>query len=121
MLGRFIHPADIIWFYEQCGIFLYGVFGVYYTTIVKFFAYMGHRVTISNSQHNFDRVAKSNRANILFYCYWWGTHYVALKWTGKYFIVYNLYSNRTEAYGYESIYTLIKKQGGWGCVLISIS
>jgi len=99
----------------------YMEFSVYYTTIAKFFAYMGHRVTISTSNHSFDRIAKRNRASILFYFYWWGAHYVALKWTGKCFMVFNLSSNKTKTYDCESINMLIKKEGGWGCVLLSIS
>lgn len=94
MLGRWMHPSEIIRRYEVRGNILAGTFGVDPHAIVLFFEQLRYRVSTQYNINYIDSSAKRNTTSILFYFngpnVTYGAHYVAVKWNGREYLAYNL-------------------------------
>ena len=122
MLGKRVAPAEIIGEYELTGAVLYGTFGIQPYAITAFFQNKGYKVTTTYDSSKFDKVAKENRANIIWFWHSSGTHYVALKWDGTKFVGYNTFKNSSGSDNWgTSISAFLAKYGYTGSILISMS
>lgn len=122
MLGKRVAPADIIGEYELTGAVLYGTFGIQPYAITAFFRNKGYKVTTTYDSSKFDKVAKKNQANIIWFWHSSGAHYVALKRDGTKFVGYNTFNNSSGVDNWgTSISAFLTKYGYTGSILISIS
>ena len=98
MLGRYIAPCDIIYYYELSGTIDYGRLGINPYSVINYFFYQGYRVSVTYDINRYDTVARRNRANILLYLYTWGAHFIAFNWQGSEFVGYNVAKSDTESH-----------------------
>ena len=121
MLRNRMEPHEIISKYEKSGAVMYGSFGIRPDAIKKFFKSKGYKVTMTYNSANFDKVAKKNKANIIWFWHGSGAHFVALRWTGVQFVGYNTfgYSDGVDYWG-SSISDFFKKNGFSSGILISL-
>ncbi len=122
LLGKKPKAEEIISEYELTGAVLYGVFGIQPYAITHYFRFRGYKVTVTYNSKKFDKVAKENTANIIWYWHKSGAHYVALHWNGKKFIGYNTYndSKGPDNWG-KSISSMLASKGWTATLLVSIS
>ena len=99
MLGKQPNAADIIKFFDNAGnTYLYGTFGARPSTISEYLTLQnltGKMNTIPFIiPDNVETVAKKASACIVLYVYNSGAHYVAMRWNGTAYEVYNDYGFR---------------------------
>ena len=92
-LGDYVHPADIVKYFESHGSLLYdGAFGVNPIAFGGFFSSIGRSSWVTFTYSNaLDYYVRNAKVAIL--CYWWGqgAHYITLIYDPSHnrFIVYN--------------------------------
>ena len=122
MLGNPQEPYKIISYYEKWGALVYGAAGILPTAVASYFRSRGYTVTVSTNTSKFDKQAKSNTANVLFYWHSNGAHNIAVHWNGKQFIGYNVYSNSSGPVKLgTSIASFLSRNNYTGAMLTSIS
>ena len=110
ILGKTIHPKNIIYFYECWGSILQGAFGVLPDAVADFFRLQGRKVsTLNLTRKGIDKKIKSSKVSILCYAHSKGLHYIAIKWTGKKFQVYNITGFETTFSEKDSIEKFLQK------------
>ena len=92
LLGKRIHPSEIIRRFERCGALLFGLFGTLPFAPRRFFRRSGCAVTTSRRREDFDRLAKSHKVSILWYFHRRGAHFITLQWDGTRYVGYNVFS-----------------------------
>jgi RHS repeat-associated protein len=120
MLGRWTHPADIIYEYELRSPKLAGLIGVMPIPIVNYFRNRGYRVKLSFNINEFDSIAKRSGAVIICFAYKWGVHYYAAHWDHGFFITYNFVSNDKKARYVKSLKTQVYGAGAFMWAIIGI-
>ena len=122
MLGNAQQPHAIISYYENSGALVYGAAGILPTAVARYFKSKGYAVKVSTDLSQFDKQAKRNTANVLFYWHAHGAHNIAVRWDGKEFIGYNVFgdSSGPESLG-ASLASFLSTNGYTGAMLTSIS
>ena len=122
ILGKSIHPKHIIYFYECWGSILQGTFGVLPDAVADYFRAQGRKVSMLNlTNKGIDKKIKSSKVSILCYAHSKGLHYVAIKWDGKNFQVYNITGYENSPQKESSIEKFLKKGSRKSVSLIAIS
>lgn len=125
LMGYHTEPEKLIRYYKRHVPGLNGTLGTFVMTPVKLFRKLGFEVKVTVRRSEFDDLAKSSDACILFY-HWirrpkFGAHFAALQYRDGQFTGYNTYKNSTgpDRYG-ESIEEFISRKKYFGTVLIGI-
>ncbi|MBR4862042.1 MAG: hypothetical protein IKU09_07560 [Firmicutes bacterium] len=125
LMGYHTEPEKLIRYYKRHVPGLNGTFGTFVMTPVQLFRKLGFEVKVTVRRSEFDDLAKSSDACILFY-HWirrpkFGAHFAALQYRDGQFTGYNTYKNSTGPDGYgESIEEFISRKKYFGTVLIGI-
>ena len=125
LMGYYIQPEKLIRSYERHLPLLNGPFGTFILEPFFFFKTRGFKVRLSAKQRDFDELAKSADACIMFY-YWrrkfkMGAHFVSLQYKDGAFVGYNTFSNSKAADNYGiSLESFLKKQRYFFPVLMAI-
>lgn len=115
-------PDKIISYYEKRGALFWGGAGINPTAVAGYFRSRGYTVKVSYNTSNFDKQAKSNTANILFYWHSEGAHNIAVQWDGRRFVGYNITSWDSDPIPLgTSLAAWLKTNGFTGPMLTSIS
>ncbi len=91
ILGKNVHPKDIVYYYEHHGSVLYGTLGILADAIADFFRQAKYKVKVTASTKDLDKKIKNSDATVLSYFHSQGGHHVAIKWDGTNFWIYNEY------------------------------
>ena len=125
LMGYHTEPEKLIRYYKRHVPGLNGTLGTFVMTPVKLFRKLGFEVKVTVRRSEFDDLAKSSDACILFY-HWirrpkFGAHFAALQYRDGQFTGYNTYKNSTgpDRYG-ESIEEFLSRKKYFGTVLIGI-
>ena len=125
LMGYHTEPEKLIRYYKRHVPGLNGTFGTFVMTPVQLFRKLGFEVKVTVRRSEFDDLAKSSDACILFY-HWrgklsFGAHFVALQYRDGSFTGYNTYRNSTgpDPYG-ASLEEFLKRRHYFGTVLIAI-
>ena len=125
LMGYHVEPEKLIRYYEQHIPVLNGNMGTFVSTPVQLFRKLGFEVRTTVRRSEFDSLAESSDACILFY-HWtrlpkFGAHFTALQYKDGRFIGYNTYkdSKGPDRYG-ESLEDFVRKKKYFGAVLIGI-
>ena len=109
ILGKSVHPKNIIYFYECWGSILQGAFGILPDAVADYFRLQGRKVSMLNlTNSGIDKKIKSSKVSILCYAHSSGLHYIAVRWTGKEFEAFNVYNNSTASKKYKSMEQFLK-------------
>ena len=125
LMGYHTEPEKLIHYYKRHVPGLNGTLGTFVMTPVQLFRKLGFDVKVTVRRSEFDDLAKSSDACILFY-HWirrpkFGAHFAALQYRDGQFIGYNTYktSSGPDRYG-RSLQDFLRKQHYFGAVLIGI-
>ena len=125
LMGYHTEPEKLIRYYKRHVPGLNGTLGTFVMTPVQLFRKLGFEVKVTVRRSEFDDLAKSSDACILFY-HWirrpkFGAHFAALQYRDGQFTGYNTYKNSTGPDGYgKSIEEFISRKKYFGTVLIGI-
>ena len=89
--GRYIHPCNIISYYEQNGMVASGLIGVMPWAVYRYLNNLGYSPQLLSNSRYFDQAMKTRNVAILLYIHAKGMHYIAVSKFGKYFWGYNVY------------------------------
>ncbi len=125
LLGCSAKPEALIRYFRRKQPLLNGNFGTLVFHLSGFFKKQGFPVSLSLRRRNFDALAKSSDACILFY-HWrkklrLGSHFAAFRYEGGRFEGYNTFRNSSGPDGYgPSLEAFLQKQKFFWPMLITI-
>ena len=125
LMGYHADPEKLIRYYQRHVPGLNGTLGTFVLTPVRLFQKLGFEVTVTGRRAQFDALAKSSDACILFY-HWTnlpklGAHFTALQYRDGQFVGYNTYKTSAgpDRYG-DSLEGFLRKRHYFGTVLIGL-
>lgn len=89
ILGRAVHPADVISDFERFGAVLFGLFGTASFAITHYFRKQGCRVKLTYRRAAMEKAAKAAPVSVLWYVHRRGAHFVTLQPQDDGFLAYN--------------------------------
>lgn len=94
ILGKPVHPADVISDFERFGAILFGVFGTGAFAVTHFFRKRGYRVRTTYRRSKMDEMAKAAPVSVLWYFHRRGAHFIALQPQSSSYLAYNAGSRK---------------------------
>lgn len=89
ILGRAVHPADVISDFERFGAVLFGLFGTASFAVTHYFRKRGFRIGTTLKRANMEQAAKAAPVSVLWYAHKRGCHFVTLQPQDEGFLAYN--------------------------------
>ena len=89
ILGRAVHPADVISDFERFGSVLFGLFGTASFAVTHYFRKKGFRVRTTLKRAEMEQAAKAAPVSVLWYAHKRGGHFITLEPREEGFLAYN--------------------------------